>query len=346
MGVHDWIAGVNQQLAPSGVPRCLTSCRLVYLSSHACAHALTTELAMGSKLGSSAVLCPSAYECSLWSGGHVLMPGVCAGKGAVYTYDPVGSYERTGYSCQARPHGPCLAHRSGRCSCGTRPSEGSGQAQAHLLHALPSLLPSWDHARAGSVFCTKDQPEQVTRTHAQVRRRHPAGVLGAVSREQHAVQGSGSKPETWSPQGELACWVQGTGKDLIQPVLDNQLAASSPLVLPPQVGPHPQGLPSGDSGLRRCCACSERAGWPQRLACPACVSCSRRADWDQAATRLQDGCDESGHVQRPRCFWPREALTWLCTSDPAPAGSDRGGTVQCCESVALHSAGEGGCRTG
>ena len=29
--------------------------------------------------------------------------------------------------------------------------------------------------------------------------------------------------------------LQGTGKDLIQPVLDNQLKASSPLVIPPEV---------------------------------------------------------------------------------------------------------------
>lgn len=29
--------------------------------------------------------------------------------------------------------------------------------------------------------------------------------------------------------------VQGSGKDLIQPVLDNQLKAASPLVLPPEV---------------------------------------------------------------------------------------------------------------
>ncbi len=28
---------------------------------------------------------------------------------------------------------------------------------------------------------------------------------------------------------------QGSGKELIQPVLDNQLKAASPLVLPPQV---------------------------------------------------------------------------------------------------------------
>ena len=34
--------------------------------------------------------------------------------------------------------------------------------------------------------------------------------------------------------GSLLC-VQGSGKDLIQPVLDNQLKASSPLVLPPEV---------------------------------------------------------------------------------------------------------------
>ena len=30
---------------------------------------------------------------------------------------------------------------------------------------------------------------------------------------------------------------QGSGKELIQPVLDNQLRAASPLVLPQQVGP-------------------------------------------------------------------------------------------------------------
>ena len=29
--------------------------------------------------------------------------------------------------------------------------------------------------------------------------------------------------------------MQGSGKDLIQPVLDNQLKAASPLVLPPEV---------------------------------------------------------------------------------------------------------------
>jgi hypothetical protein len=31
--------------------------------------------------------------------------------------------------------------------------------------------------------------------------------------------------------------LQGSGKDLIQPVLDNQLKAASPLVLPPEVRP-------------------------------------------------------------------------------------------------------------
>ena len=34
----------------------------------------------------------------------------------------------------------------------------------------------------------------------------------------------------------MGLWLrQGSGKDLIQPVLDNQLKAASPLVLPPQV---------------------------------------------------------------------------------------------------------------
>ena len=33
----------------------------------------------------------------------------------------------------------------------------------------------------------------------------------------------------------LCCALQGSGKDLIQPVLDNQLKAASPLVLPPEV---------------------------------------------------------------------------------------------------------------
>lgn len=31
--------------------------------------------------------------------------------------------------------------------------------------------------------------------------------------------------------------MQGSGKDLIQPVLDNQLKAASPLLVPPQVRP-------------------------------------------------------------------------------------------------------------
>ena len=36
-------------------------------------------------------------------------------------------------------------------------------------------------------------------------------------------------------QKALCCALQGSGKDLIQPVLDNQLKAASPLVLPPEV---------------------------------------------------------------------------------------------------------------
>lgn len=34
---------------------------------------------------------------------------------------------------------------------------------------------------------------------------------------------------------DLTHWLQGSGKELIQPVLDNQLKAASPLVLPAKV---------------------------------------------------------------------------------------------------------------
>ncbi len=50
-----------------------------------------------------------------------------------------------------------------------------------------------------------------------------------------------------------AC-VQGSGKELIQPVLDNQLKAASPLVLPPRVSEEGPSLLSEsfrDSGWQR-----------------------------------------------------------------------------------------------
>ena len=34
---------------------------------------------------------------------------VCAGRGAVYTYDGIGSHERTGYSCEVLPAKQTLA---------------------------------------------------------------------------------------------------------------------------------------------------------------------------------------------------------------------------------------------
>ena len=43
----------------------------------------------------SSILCSG--ECSNAVG------TACAGRGAVYTYDGIGSHERTGYSCEVRP---------------------------------------------------------------------------------------------------------------------------------------------------------------------------------------------------------------------------------------------------
>ncbi len=59
----------------------------------------------------SAVLIYKQYAC------------LCAGQGAVYTYDPVGNFERVGYSCQASfkclialTHlGVCAAHLPDYC---------------------------------------------------------------------------------------------------------------------------------------------------------------------------------------------------------------------------------------
>ena len=80
----------------------------------------------------------------------------------MYTYDGIGSYERTGYSCEVPTSHPCVR-------------------LAHLLYLLHlAVLPTaWPKA------------------HARFR------------------------PTT-----------QGSGKDLIQPVLDNQLKTISPLVVP------------------------------------------------------------------------------------------------------------------
>ena len=37
----------------------------------------------------------------------------------------------------------------------------------------------------------------------------------------------------------ILCYMQGSGKDLIQPVLDNQLKAASPLLVPAKVDARP-----------------------------------------------------------------------------------------------------------
>ena len=42
-----------------------------------------------------------------------------------------------------------------------------------------------------------------------------------------------------TPEPSVDCLDQGSGKDLIQPVLDNQLKASSPLIIPEEVPPKP-----------------------------------------------------------------------------------------------------------
>jgi hypothetical protein len=47
---------------------------------------------------------------------------------------------------------------------------------------------------------------------------------------------------------------QGSGKELVQPVLDNQLKAASPLVLPPQVGRRMGGMGGVEVGCLRAAA--------------------------------------------------------------------------------------------
>jgi len=62
---------------------------------------------------------------------------------------------------------------------------------------------------------------------------------------------------------------QGSGKDLIQPVLDNQLKAASPLVLPPEVRDCACALPVG--ALARCL--SPLSCWRGRV----CTDCQQEA---------------------------------------------------------------------
>lgn len=100
-------------------------------------------------------------------------PLVRAGRGAVYNYDAIGSYERSGHFCQV----------GGRLA-----SWVVAECGLHLACACP-----W----------------------------------GA----QHLVL---DDAEGWLLGGTRAR-SQGSGKELIQPVLDNQLQAASPLLVPPQV---------------------------------------------------------------------------------------------------------------
>ena len=73
----------------------------------------------------------------------------------------------------------------------------------------------------------------------------PGSVFGLCRLRQHhtcnpgkgeaAMLASSAICEARGVKIPLCCALQGSGKDLIQPVLDNQLKAASPLVLPPEV---------------------------------------------------------------------------------------------------------------
>ncbi len=113
----------------------------------------------------------------------------------MYSYDAIGSYERSGYSVQAR----ALTFPYAIIAC--------------TLHVV--LCCFWRHAGA------------------------PAGLGLLQGRARCMLHGrSAGMQKTLCDRSHGG--LQGSGKDLIQPVLDNQLKAASPLVLPPEVG---RGLP-------------------------------------------------------------------------------------------------------
>ena len=113
---------------------------------------------------------------------------------------------------------------------------------------------------------------------------------------------------------------QGTGKDLIQPVLDNQLAASSPLVLPPEVrqrssvqGPGSLTAAAPAQGGLCCAARLFSCRQPVLPACVrhrACVGCllgavrqvspcrqlGRLRSWQRGQTLLSGAGGPCGHL--------------------------------------------------
>lgn len=71
---------------------------------------------------------------------------------------------------------------------------------------------------------------------------------------------------------------QGSGKELVQPVLDNQLKAASPLVLPPQVG-EGRGRDSLGARLYTAVPCQRSPpAFPGGLCLPIAASAPLRGD--------------------------------------------------------------------
>lgn len=92
---------------------------------------------------------------------HVTPPAACVspGRGAVYTYDAIGSYERTGYSCQGSGKDlmqPVLDNQLKAASPLLVPARVRGGA-GHAAHCGQGALLLWHCAgQQGTVVSTVD----------------------------------------------------------------------------------------------------------------------------------------------------------------------------------------------
>ena len=126
----------------------------------------------------------------------------------MYTYDAVGSYERVGYSCQVRSRVSLLEIRLSACCL-----------QLHATLETPQKAVS--HAWVKPTLTVYRQPVL-------------DGEAARVGFSEAKYLG-GYYDLFRVPHPFYCACEQGSGKDLIQPVLDNQLKAASPLLLPAKV---------------------------------------------------------------------------------------------------------------